>query len=607
MRDEWLDEIRDGSTGALGAYVDGYFPQEQHDENTWQVVAPLVALLRTQCSIRPEILTELATLIPTRELDSLLPDSRGWKSGEGEDSERSVQAMKAALPEFVHALNDDDGRVRCAAAFVLSRLKPESEPALRARFAVELDGDVKNHLLLAIGEGLDDEDLSTVLNAKTPLDDDSVSAFQWLLARPDGAWLSFEKGSLARVAGRALAALGRDEPRSFELVRDAVLLHQARVDAAPAERLWSDWIRIDETDEDYAAGREVEGTGETLGQLEGLLAWLVLGDAPLRRDAMDERTRSVLPLIWGSVSGKTRVSVEAFLRTDSVLDAPLEVDGVTAPMSEHGDIAAVCRAALAQWPEAKSFELAVALLSGELPTIAWKDRETVRTLLAPVFTVERSTAFVKTVTVPFDAWKEDLAFMLVEPWRSKNEVPPPEFDVVIAGLMMHPRNVIDWLALFPMERRVALFTRLNADELKRYAAHYDKGALSRALWAAFMSPECQWQDHNAIQTLRFVDFEVIRDAQVSGGRVRVVNALRAEQGAVAEFTVTVMNDGVCVDGGPVMTVEAAAQQMRVQARRVVRLDGDVSHEREYAVFLKLGELLRPVTVIDRQGAELKNS
>ena len=48
-------------------------------------------------------------------------------------------------------------------------------------------------------------------------------------------------------------------------------------------------------------------------------------------------------------------------------------------------------------------------------------------------------------------------------------------------------------------------------------------------------------------------------------------------------------------------------ELRVNGRRTVTRTGDVSPEVEYTTFFLLGPLLKPVTIIDRNGVSLKST
>jgi hypothetical protein len=132
----------------------------------------------------------------------------------------------------------------------------------------------------------------------------------------------------------------------------------------------------------------------------------------------------------------------------------------------------------------------------------------------------------------------------------------------------------------------------------------------------FVSDDCRWPDHDAYQRLAYVNFEALLQAPVVGTKRRVWQQVLAAQGQVANFAVTLAMVGsevkLSIAGGSSIQVaeisQAAiaswAQELRVAARRVVRLDGDVTPELQYRVQLLLADLLRPAEIIDHQNTVL---
>ncbi len=610
-----IEGSRDDASAALGAYMNGVFHQDQHYPSTWTAVAPLVALLRSRSPVRAEVMTAIGMLVPSKQLNDVTPESFFWKSDENENSVLSVNAVKAARSELERALDDDEVELRCATAWTLSLLKPESEPALRARLAVETDERAYTSLVMALGEGPGDSDVERVLRARSPLDDVSAAAFGRLLCAEPTPWLRFENGLLSSFAARALGRLGPAEPQTFDLLRVA-----------------------------HAAA----GSLETRAALEKLLGWLVFGDRrwgrPLRRAELDARMTAQLPLLWSELQHPPRGTDEgiaAFLDGDSVLDEVLQMDGVTAPLCEHvwalcdqqgwdqfdaPKLKSLCRVALETLSPARCFELATALLSDELPYLKLYCKRIIWRQLLPVATHERVVAWVQQLKAALTPNEEHLGYLLLNGWLPAGLPPPPEFDRVVPavlfgfGIPARPFNgahLFRWLEAFPPARRAALVAR--SSDFEQLAPLCEKEALGHAVLEAFLAPDCKWAEDTAHQRLKCVDLEQLGAAAVPDSRRRVVDTVLKEGKASVAFTLTLTHAGDQVrcalsSGASVQVSEVTAAslapllpELRVKARRTVTLAGDVSNEIEYAVFLLLGALLRPVTVVDRRGATMQST
>jgi hypothetical protein len=668
---------RAAARDALGWFLNGVFHQDQHSPETHLAVPQLVGLLRPDVQARADVLLALGQLVPGPEWNDLSPESRFWQSDLGENSAATVEAVRRGLGAIETMLADDEIEVRCAAAWVLARLRAHDakmgrevpgagdslDPTelLRARLGIERADEVRVTLRLALADeagGPSDEweeplgalerDVCLVLRARAPIDDDEANAFARLLAASPTPWLPFESGELTRVAARALGRLGRDEPRAFELLLVAYRELEARVAAGPAPVNWSDPRRVDQTAAEYEAGRAVHGVFESWMQVDKLLGWFAFGDRlwgpPLRRDELTPQFREALPLLWGNLQNPPRdtdEAIAAFLRGDSVLDEVITIaatpdgTGITAPVCEHmwaivepsgwdqfdaAKLEAFCAAVRVHFSSDRCFELLTRLLAGELPSLKSVCHPVLRERFADLATPERRLAYAAAMTQPLTAYERDLALLLVGPYLDAGTVPPPEFDRAVLGADERFEKRRPWLALFPPERLAALL--VQRPELKKLADLCPKDVLGRAVLAAFLSPDCRWSDAGAHQMLRHVDPALLAsidvDADGESGRARAVNAVLAERGVRHTFTVDLAVSEadvvLSVTGGPSLrlpvaalaaaTLEPIASHLRVPARRIVHLTGEVPMALAYEVQLLIGKLVAPVEVIDQRGIVL---
>lgn len=540
---EVVEGTPDDASWVLKLYLNKHFHDEQYGPDTPGSVAPLVKLLRSRSPIRAEVMQRIGSLIPNERLHSVTPDSTSWTHIQNRYTPKTVKAVKTARVELERMLNDDDFDLRCATAWTLSMLGAKSKPALRARLAIEKDERVVPSLVLALGGGPGDSDVELALRASSPLDEATAAALGRLLKSERTPWLRFEKGQLSTFALRKLGTLGRDEPRTFDLLMAARKVAAARVKAGPLPRWWFEERLVSETVEAFAAGGEAAWASDGLSDINVLLAWLVFGERrsgpPLRRSELDARQAEVLPLVLSVLQHPPRSTAEGiakFLKGDHVLDQVLRVDGKRAPVCEHiWDIAdsgepwdfderklkALCRVIL---KTPRCFELAVALLNNELPYLHEYSRPLLCKLLLPAATRRRVLAFTRRLKRPLTRHQVYLGFFLLNEWLVSGKPCPPELDVLMPSLlyeMQVPRRPFDqphlfrWLAEFPPKRFAAFAVNSEAfDELEDL---FERASLERAVLENFTAPDCSWTTRMAEERLAHVDSAKLRAMTFTGG------------------------------------------------------------------------------------------
>lgn len=296
----------DTADTALHGIHGSLYHQDQFCAATPLIIPYLLEVLTLDVPIRAEIVVLMASMLPAgRESNFVIGDV---PSSDYIDDHAiaTAAAINLGRPIIERLLDAEPADLRRATAWLLGNCDPCNVAPLVQRLDIEPDDDVRValHLALAAAQhpsvaesstGTRAADIARVLAAGSPLDDDDARAFATLLSEPPWAALHAELGLPMQVAARQLLRIGRDEPRTFELLRDAYEVFQAR----PPIRSPHDWIRINETDEAYqraAADARFDTPGPVFATMLGWAAFPARNNGSLIIDYtnLDDRQRWTL-------------------------------------------------------------------------------------------------------------------------------------------------------------------------------------------------------------------------------------------------------------------------------------------------------------------------
>jgi hypothetical protein len=621
---------------ALYGYRCFYFHQDQHSPDTALTVPFLVEIANVAGPVQVAITELLAQLLPWPTGDVTPGSPTTLQPGMAPFSQAVIDAVAAARGDLERLLDGDSSALRCAAAWVLSRLPPASHETLRARLRIEGEMPVRVSLILAlsaVGAEVADEtsegltaDVVRVLKARSPLDDTDAAAFARLLACPPMEGLLFENGVLATVAVRALGALGVDEPRTSPLLWAAAEAQTSRIKDNPTPMDWHEWARVSQTNEEYAACRAAHADEAPLRVIGELACWAAYGSGT----NFDAQQRRVLERFWRFMPNpprKTHEAMRAYLSGRAVSDCVVEVHGRRGTLATHlshaqneAQVTAILEEA-ALTPD-QLFVLIMEQTSGgffsSVLSTAWP-RFCANSVIEP-----RALPYVAALT---RGPLLDEASVLLKPWLERQLVPPSELDPWVSSLCNWKALEPSWLLTFPAERRVDVIAGVkNPVALKRLAPLCDARALADAVLAKFLSPTCEWTGLDAQNALAVVETSLLQalTPPLGGTRQSAVDAMLRSRGELSVFELELSQVGREVkltlwgsDEAPLLVfqlpsvapgaaLEALRQPLRVGARRRVTLTGDVDDTVEYQVMLKLGELAAPIEVVDRKGTVLRS-
>lgn len=405
-----------------------------------EVTSLLGRLLRGGADGRSDLAVYLSPDEPNyRDNDDLAEPDAIWA--------RTRRAIELGRPVLTGLLCAEEPEVRLIAVWAVAAFGPAVRSDLEALLAREPDARVRACAWLALAalsptnavapalatarseeafEGVSEADLARLVCA-TALDGEVTEAALRLLDTYEVSWLPFAEG---RTEWILVHHLRRLEPSEAALV--AFLQRTI----------------------------EVLDTRGTIARF----ACEVLFPAGVPRHAheLSEAQRWVLRNLWVGEARGVRLRFDdlagqrAFVDGDGPLDERVDIDGRTGTvadllLAQPSDAEALLAELARAWPEARVFELAIALTRGDLGDKV-PEQVVLRSCLGSV-TLERTLAYLAT--------KPDLALaelsLLLGPYLDPPREPPEALDPLVLERIASPLpGMRDWLRTFSPARLVPL-------------------------------------------------------------------------------------------------------------------------------------------------------